>query len=108
MNPDVKTVSSSFAEIKRSLDPSFSYLVFEKAMGFSNEAEFPEVTQVLSRLKKRVLGREIHCDEARGLLLLVVKLEPEQADKTMQEFLAIGLPKDITFYYYGKPIKSGG
>ena len=33
-------------------------------------------------------------------------LEPEQADKTMQEFLEIGLPKDITFYYYGKQIKS--
>jgi hypothetical protein len=106
MNPDVKTVSSSFAEIKRSLDQSFSYLVFEKAMGSSNEGEFPEVTQVLSRLKKRILEREMHRDEVRGLLLLVVKLEPEQEDKTMQEFLEIGLPKDITFYYYGKLIKS--
>jgi hypothetical protein len=48
----------------------------------------------------------MHRDEVRGLLLLVVKLEPEQEDETMQEFLEIGLPKDITFYYYGKRIKS--
>ena len=108
MNPDTKPNSSNFEEIKRSLDPLCSYLVFEKAMGSSEKGEFPEVSQLLTRFKRRVLGREIHRDEARGLLLLVVKLEPEPTDKAMQEFFEIGLPKDITFYYYGKPIKSGG
>jgi hypothetical protein len=38
----------------------------------------------------------------------VVKVETEQEDKTMQELLEIGLPKDITFYYYSKLIKSKG
>jgi hypothetical protein len=108
MNPDTKLSSSNFEEIKRGLDPSYSYLVFEKAIGSRDEVEFPEVTQLLTRLKKRVLGREIHRDQVRGLLLLVVKLEPEPADNTVQEFLEIGLPKEITFYYYGNRIKHTG
>ena len=108
MTPDTKPMSSSFAEIKGSLDPACSYLVFEKAMGYGEEGEFQEIIEVLSQLKERVLEREIHRDEATGLILLVVKLDPEQEGRTMEEFLEIGLPEDITWYYYGKRIKSGG
>jgi len=108
MNPDVEPISSNFAEIKRSLDLSCSYLVFETAMGSGKEGGFQEITEALSRLKERVLEREVHRDETTGLLLLVVKVEPEQEDKTMQELLEIGLPKDITFYYYSKRIKRRG
>jgi len=47
MNPDVKPISSNFAEIKRSLDPSCSYLVFETAMGSGKEGGFQEITEAL-------------------------------------------------------------
>ena len=106
MTPDTKPMSSSFAEIKGSLDPACSYLVFEKAIGYGDTKEFQEITEVLSQLKERVLEREVHRDETTGLILLVVKLDPEREDKTMEEFLEIGLPEDITWYYYGKRINS--
>ena len=77
-------------------------------MGSGKQEGFQEITEALSRLQEGVLEREVHRDETTGLLMLVVKLEPEQEDKTMQELLEIGLPKDITFYYYGKLIKSKG
>ena len=77
-------------------------------MGSGKEEEFREISEALSRLKERVLEREVHRDEAAGLLLLVVKLDPEQEDKTMEEFLEIELPEDITCYYYGKRIKGRG
>ncbi|MGW8207981.1 MAG: hypothetical protein ACWGO2_03140 [Syntrophobacteria bacterium] len=77
-------------------------------MGSAKGGGFQEITEALSRLKERVLEREVYRDETTGLILLVVKVEPEQEDKTMQELLEIGLPKDITFYYYGKLIKSKG
>jgi hypothetical protein len=106
VNQDFKPISSSFTEIKRSLDPLSSYLVFEKTIGSGKEEAFPEVTQVLEHLKKRVSELKLHRDETRGLVLLVAKLEPEGVDEIMQEFLEIGLPKDITFYYYGKRVES--
>ena len=108
MTSDTKPMSLSFAEIKGSLDPACSYLVFEKAIGYGEGGEFQEITEVLSQLKERVLEREFHRDETTGLLLLVVKLDPEQEDKTMEELLEIGLPEDISFYYYRKRIKSRG
>ncbi len=77
-------------------------------MGSAKGGGFQEITEALSLLKERVLEREVYRDETTGLILLVVKVEPEQEDKTMQELLEIGLPKDITFYYYGKLIKSKG
>lgn len=94
-------ISSSFEEIKKSLDLACSYMIFEKDAGSMERGEFQEIMVVLSRLKKWTLEQEIHCDEARGRLLLVVKLEPNQTDKIIQEFLNIRLPKDITFYVYG-------
>ena len=108
MTSDTKTMSSSFAQIKGSLDPACSYLVFEKAIGYGEEGEFQEITEALLQLKERVLEREFHRDETTGLLLLVVKLDPEREDRTMEKFLEIGLPEDITWYYYGKRIKSRG
>ena len=105
MNPDNKPISLSFVEIKKSLDPACSYMIFETAVGSRGGGEFREIIDVLSRLKKGVLKREVHHDESRGCLLLVVKLDTNQTDKIIQKFLNFRLPEDITFYVYGTRLK---
>lgn len=105
MNPDNKPISLSFVEIKKSLDPACSYMIFETAVGSREGGEFREIIDVLSRLKKGVLKQEVHHDESRGCLLLVVKLDSNQTDKIIQKFLNFRLPEDIIFYVYGTRLK---
>lgn len=96
-----KTVSSSFEKIKQELDPAFSYMIFEKIAGSSEETEFRAVFSALHSLNLGSHEYKVFRDEARGRLLLVVRFKPGRTDKIMQEFLNIGLPEDITFYAYG-------
>ena len=105
MEPDNKPISLSFVEIKKSLDPACSYMIFETALGSREGGGFREIIDVLSRLKKGVLKQEVHHDESRGCLLLVVKLDSNQTDKIIQKFLEFRLPEDITFYVYGTRLK---
>ena len=92
---------SSLAEIKQTLDPAYSYIVFEKAAGTGKRVEFKEIIQVLSLFKRGILEQEIHRDEGRERLLLVVKIAPEEMNKIKEELLKIRLAEDITFYIYG-------
>ncbi len=96
-----KHIPSSFAEIKRNLDPAYGYMVFEKAVDSEGSGEFEEIIPLLSRIKKGVFEHVVHRDKVKGRLVLVVKLEPNLTDKVTQEFLNIMLPKDITLYVYG-------
>ena len=100
MNPDNKPISLSFVEIKKSLDPACSYMIFETAVGSRGGGEFREIIDVLSRLKKGVLEQTLYRDETGGKLYLVAKLDPDEADNISQKFLNIMLPKEKTFYVY--------
>jgi hypothetical protein len=77
MNPDNKPISLSFVEIKKSLDPACSYMIFETAVGSRESGEFREIIDVLSRLKKGVLKQEVHHDESRGYHLLCLWHSPQ-------------------------------
>jgi len=98
---------SILAKIKQTLDPAYSYIVFEKAAGTGKSDEFNEIIPVLSLFKRGILEQEIHRDEARGRLLLVVKVAPKEINNIKEEFLKIKLPEDITFYLYGSHPGSG-
>jgi len=94
-------ISSTFAEIEQTLDPDYSYMIFEKAAGSEESNEFKEIISILSRFEKDVLECEVQRDKAGGNLMLMVKLNPKNGAKISQEFLNIRLPKDTTFYVYG-------
>ena len=93
-------ISPTFAEIKRKLDPAFSYMVFEKEEGSGEGGDFYEVIQTLSALKNRDLGRQICRDVSRGKMLLVIKMEPEEAEVVMQEIIETGFSRQINYYLY--------
>jgi hypothetical protein len=101
MTATVKPDSITLEKIKRGLDPACSYMIFERSTQSRAEDAFREVVEALSRIDFGFYERQVLRDEDGGRLLLVVKFGPGRIDDTMQEFLNIGLPKDITFYAYG-------
>ncbi len=105
MNVRRKLNSPVFEKIKRTLDPAYSYVIFEKSSGSSDENEFQEVFDVISRLKLGIFEWTIHHDKTKGVAILVVKVDPGRTDKILEEFLNMGMPKDITFYSFGSRIE---
>lgn len=100
-----KLNSPVLEKIKRTLDPAYSYVIFEKSSGSTDEDEFQGVFDVISRLKLGIFERKIYYDKTNGVAILVVKIDPGRTDKILEEFINMGIPKDITFYSFGSRIE---
>ncbi|MCG6972498.1 MAG: hypothetical protein LJE66_05070 [Desulfobacterales bacterium] len=96
--------SPVFEKIKRSLDPAFSYLIFEKAFSSVDKDVFHSIIQVIGQLNLGIFDAKIHHDKHLGLSLLVVRTDPNRADHIMQDLLNAGIPDDMTFFSYGSMI----
>ena len=96
--------SPVFETIKRTLDPAYSYVIFEKSNGSADEADFQEVFDVISRLKLAIFEWKIHPDKIKNVAILVVKIDPGRTDKILEEFINKGISKDFTFYSFGNRI----
>jgi hypothetical protein len=104
MKAVTKHHSQVFEKIKRSLDPGYSYLVFEKTSSFTDNDVFQDIIQNISHLNLGIYDSKIHRDKNLELSLLVVRIDTNRADKVMQDVLNIGIPSDIIFYSYGSRI----
>jgi hypothetical protein len=96
--------SPVFEKIKRSLDPAYSYLIFEKAFLSGDNDVFQSIIDGIRRLGLGIFDSKIHHDKNLGLSLLVVKIDPRRADNIMQDILNIGIPDDMNFFSYGSLI----
>jgi hypothetical protein len=101
VNDTRQPVSGSFAEIKRQLDPAYSYVIFEKPSESGKKGEFQQVFQAILQLERSIHDWQYFQDEARGTSLLVVRFDPGRTDQIVHEVLNVGLPEGITFYAYG-------
>jgi hypothetical protein len=93
-----------FGKIKQTLDPAYSYLIFQKAAGKPDEDEFYAIFDAIARLELAILEWKIYHDESESVALLVVKVNPERTDKILAEFVNEGMPKDIFFYSLGSRV----
>jgi hypothetical protein len=93
---------SNLSEIKKNLDPAFSYIVFEKSLGQgeSTSANTHKILNLLSRFKKQFVSHDNYCDETGRHLLLVVKLAPIELEYISQEIINIADPEDFSFIIY--------
>ena len=105
METERKPNSLIFGKIKRTLDPAYSYVIFEKATGSTDEDKFQEIFDAISRLKLGILDWKIHHDKIERIALLVMKVNPGRTDKILEEFVNAGMPKDIIFYSFGSRIE---
>jgi hypothetical protein len=101
MKAETQNNSPVFEKIKRSLDPAYSYLIFEKDSEPLDSEVLQDIIVGISRLNLGIFESKIHLDKNLGLSLLVVRVDPERTDKIMQSVINIGMPNDIIFYSYG-------
>ena len=100
MNEKPIRTYADFVQTLQSLDPAFSYMVFESPMSAQASADFSAVFEILARLDKPVVGNEIHQDPDRRRHLLIVKMGAEVSEGIMQEILEAGLSNHFTYYFY--------
>jgi hypothetical protein len=96
--------SPVFEKIKRSLDPAYSYLIFEKAFSSLDSGVFQGLIDGITHLNLEIFDSKIYHDKNLGLSLLVVRIDPGRTDDVMQDVLNIGIPNDMIFYSYGSRI----
>ena len=91
---------SSLSEIKKNLDPEFSYIIFEKSLSPGESANTQKILNLLSRFEKQFISHDDYCDETGRHLLLVVKLAPIELEYISQEIINIADPEDFSFIIY--------
>lgn len=96
--------SPIFEKIKRSLDPAYSYLIFEKDFLSGDNDVFQDIINGIMHLNLEIFDSKVHHDKKLGLSLLVVRIDPGRADTIMQDVLNIPIPDDMTFFSYGSLI----
>lgn len=104
MNATARHNSQIFKNIKRSLDPAYGYLIFERTFSSANDVIFQIIIDGISHLNLGVVEPRIHHDKNLGLSLLVVRIDPGRADHILQDILNIEIPNDVIFYSYGSRI----
>jgi hypothetical protein len=90
----------SFEEIKRNFDKAFSYIVIEDRHRTGDENTFSKAEKALSDLNKQVLNQQRYRDQNTGRKLLIVKMEHQDTEEIMLEFLKTSLQKDFNCYVY--------
>ncbi len=89
-----------FEAIKRNFDTAFSYIVIEDRRRTGDENPFSKVEKALSDLNKQVLNRQMYRDRNTGRKMLIVKMEHQDTEEIMLEFLKTNLKKDFNCYVY--------
>ena len=97
---------ASFKEIKTSLDPAFSYLIFKSALKDENDINFDDIENRIECFRNGVVEEKIFYDEAAEENFLVIKLNSDVRDGCIQEFSMLNLPKGVTIYIFSNSQQS--
>ena len=89
-----------FEEIKRNSDNAYSYVVIEDRRQTGDEDSFSRIEKALSNLSKQVLNRQMFRDQKTGRKMLMVKMEHQDTEDIMLEFLKTSLKKDFNCFVY--------
>ena len=90
----------SFEEIKRNFDTAFSYIVIEDRRRTGDDHPFLKVERALSDLNSQILNRQMYRDQNTGRRMLIVKMEHQDTEEIILEFLKTSLKKDFNCYVY--------
>ena len=91
---------SSFRQIRRGLDSSYAYLVFELTARGGDSEGLARICRILDAPGAGVLERIFYRDDDTGRLLLVARLGTDSDRLWKERMLTEALPGGITFYFY--------
>jgi hypothetical protein len=96
----------SWTDIKRRLDPVWSYLVIETTAASGAEV-FDSVVALLSEHADGIQSQEICRETASGKMLLLLQIDPRQTEAVKNTLLDPRLPPSVTVYFYNHaPLRS--
>ena len=95
----------TWAEIKGSLDPAWSYVVIETAAVTPKADVFRTIAALLEGHSVGIRSQEICRESASGKLLLLVQLDPDKAEAVKDVLLDPRLPSSVTVYFYNHSLR---
>lgn len=95
-----KTENRSFLQIKKELDSSKGYLIFENDINQSDESLFSETLQIYHYLEKNQMIWQKILDSGLEREFLIIQTEPGNEDIILGRLLAGPLPRDMVYYIY--------
>jgi len=90
----------SWTEIKRRLDPAWSYLVIETTAATAGADVFDSVAPLLAAHADGIRSQAVCREAASGKLLLLVQIDPRQTEAVKNTLLDPRLPPSVTVYFY--------
>ena len=95
-----KTETRSFSDVKKELDSSKGYLIFENDISQSDESLFSETLQIYHYLKKHQMIWQKILDNGLEREFLIIQTEPGKEDDVLGRLMAYHLPSDLVYYVY--------
>lgn len=95
-----KTETRSFLDVKKELDSSKGYLIFENDINQSDESLFSETLQIYHYLEKHQMIWQKILDSGLGREFLIIQTEPGKEDDVLGKLMAYHLPGELVFYVY--------
>jgi hypothetical protein len=97
---DHKTVQKSFAWIKKHLDPSRSYIIFENDLNKQTLSILSDSHIAYQYLKKANYAWKKVGDPGCSKEYLVIQTDLGNEDETLGKVVGYGFSKDIVYYLY--------
>ncbi|MBF0467947.1 MAG: hypothetical protein HQK61_03545 [Desulfamplus sp.] len=95
-----KIVRKSFSWIKKNLDPSMSYIIFENDLNKQAASIFSESLIAYQYLKKENCSWKKVYDSGCSKEYLVIQIDPGYEDQTLGKVMGYGFPNDTVYYLY--------
>ena len=97
---DHKIIQKSFDWIKKNLDPSMSYIIFENDLNKQTLSIFSKSLVAYQYLKKgNYVWKKVY-DSKHLKEYVVIQIDPENEDEILGEIMGYGFGKDIVSYLY--------
>ena len=97
---DSKISRKSFAWIKKQLNPSRGYVIFESDINEQALSIFSESLMAYQYLKKANHAFKRVLDAEKQKEYLVIQIEPGSEDEILGKVMGYGFPKDTVTYLY--------
>ena len=88
------------ADMTRSYDPSYSYVVVEQRLEAGETVGFQSVHEALAGLKAEIVDQELIDNPSTGEKKLIIKMKHQETEEIMLAFLGAGLKEDYHCYVY--------
>lgn len=98
--PENNTVNQRFSDVKKNLDASKSYLIFETDSKRSKDSILAKDLPIYSFLESRGFSWQRINDKELDREYLIVQTNPGDEDHILGRLMACALPKDMVYYVY--------